>query len=72
MAYDVLLKTLPQPKIASVREVIASYPAVGRLYGKVASGLGPAMANATVAVALWHGTTWNTKRRMWMRRRAFI
>jgi DNA-binding transcriptional MerR regulator len=54
MAYEVLLKTLPQQKIASVRETIANYPAVGQLYGKVASGLGPAMAQATVAVALWH------------------
>jgi effector-binding domain-containing protein len=54
MSYEVVLKNLPKQKIASVREVIASYPAVGALYGKVASGLGPAMANVSVPVAVWH------------------
>jgi effector-binding domain-containing protein len=54
MSYDVVLKTLPPQKIASVREVIAAYNAVGPLYGKVAGALGPAMATVGIPVALWH------------------
>jgi effector-binding domain-containing protein len=54
MAYDVVIKSLPKQRIASVRETIANYPAVGALYGKVAEKLGPAMAQATVSVAIWH------------------
>ena len=61
MSYEVVLKSLPKQKIASVRETIAAYPAVGALYGKVASRLGPAMANVVVAVALWHDREFKEK-----------
>jgi effector-binding domain-containing protein len=61
MTYDVVLKTVPKQKIASVRETIANYPAVGPLYGKVASALGPAMANVSVGVALWHDPEYKEK-----------
>jgi effector-binding domain-containing protein len=61
MAYDVILKNLPKQKIASVREVVPAYTAVGSLYGKVASGLGPAMANVTVPVAIWHDREYKEK-----------
>ena len=61
MSYDVVLKSIPKQKIASVREVIAAYPAVGALYGKVASGLGPAMGSAGIAVALWHDPEFKEK-----------
>ncbi len=61
MTYDVVLKTLPKQKIASVRETIPAYNQVGPLYGKVAAGLGPGMANATVAVALWHDPEYKDK-----------
>ncbi len=54
MAYDVIIKSLPKQWIASVREIIPAYPAVGALYAKVAAGLGPAMANSVMSVALWH------------------
>lgn len=54
MVYDVVIKSLPKQWIASVREIITSYPAVGALYGKVAAGLGPAMAHSVMSVALWH------------------
>lgn len=54
MSYDVVLKSLPKQKIASVRETIANYPAVGPLYGKVAGALGAAMTGKVVPVAIWH------------------
>ena len=54
MAYDVVIKSVQMQWIASVRETIASYPAVGPLYGKVAAGLGPAMGQAVLPVAIWH------------------
>ncbi|HSY01264.1 MAG TPA: MerR family transcriptional regulator [Acidobacteriaceae bacterium] len=61
MEYEVILKNLPKQKIASVREVVAAYTAVGSLYGKVANGLGPAMANVTVPVAIWHDHEYKEK-----------
>lgn len=54
MSYDVVMKSLPRQKIASVRAVIGAYNQVGTLYGKVASGLGPGMECAGLPVALWH------------------
>jgi effector-binding domain-containing protein len=61
MSYDVVLKSLPKQKIASVREVIGAYNQVSPLYGKVASGLGPAMASAGLPVALWHDPEFKEK-----------
>ena len=61
MSYDVVLKSLPKQKIASVRETIASYPSVGALYGKVASALGPGMMSVSVPVALWHDCEFREK-----------
>lgn len=54
MAYDVVIKSLPKQWIASVRETIPSYYAVGSLYGKIAAELSPCMGSSIVAVALWH------------------
>ncbi len=54
MAYDVVIKPVQKQWIASVRETIACYPAVGPLYGKVIAGLGPAMEHALLPVAIWH------------------
>jgi effector-binding domain-containing protein len=54
MPYGVIIKSLPKQWIASVREIIPAYPAVGALYQKVAAGLGPATANSVMSVALWH------------------
>lgn len=61
MAYDVVMKTLPKQKIASVRETIGAYNQVGPLYGKVASGLGSAMACVGIPVALWHDPEFREK-----------
>jgi len=60
-SYDVILKTVPKQKMASVRETIANYPAVGALCGKVAGALGPAMAGKVVAVAIWHDPEYKEK-----------
>jgi DNA-binding transcriptional MerR regulator len=54
MSYDVVIKSLPKLKIASVREVVASYPAIGALYPKVAERMGPRMAQVGISVAIWH------------------
>lgn len=61
MAYEVILKSLPKQKIASVREVVPGYAAVGSLCAKVASGLGPAMAHVTLPVAIWHDHEYKEK-----------
>ena len=54
MPQEVILKEVPEQWIASVRETIANYPAVGALYPRVFNALGPAMAQMTMCVALWH------------------
>jgi effector-binding domain-containing protein len=54
MEFEVVLKSLPKQWIASVRDVIPSYPSVGALYGKVIAALGPCMGNTVLPVALWH------------------
>jgi DNA-binding transcriptional MerR regulator len=54
MPQEVILKQLPKQWVASVRETIPNYPSVGQLYPKVFTGLGPAMAQMTMCVALWH------------------
>jgi effector-binding domain-containing protein len=54
MAYDVVLKSVPKQWIASVRETIPAYSAVGSPFGKVSAGLGPSMSACQYGVALWH------------------
>jgi DNA-binding transcriptional MerR regulator/predicted transcriptional regulator YdeE len=54
MSYDVVIKNLSRLKIASVREVVPTYPAIGALYPKVAERMGPKMAQAGISVAIWH------------------
>jgi DNA-binding transcriptional MerR regulator len=54
MPQEVILKQLPKQWVASVRETIPNYPSVGQLYPRVFTGLGPAMAQMTMCVALWH------------------
>jgi DNA-binding transcriptional MerR regulator len=54
MAYDVVIKSVPAQWIASVREIIPAYNAVGSLYGRVSAGLGPSMSACQFGVALWH------------------
>ena len=52
MSNDVILKQVPAQWIASVRQTIPNYPAVGSLYGEVYSAL-PAGA-CGIGVAIWH------------------
>ena len=54
MTYEVVLKSIPNQWIASTREIIPSYPAVGMLYEKVRQALGPAATSINISVALWH------------------
>ena len=54
MSHDVILKEVPRQWIASLRETIAAYPAVGALYPRVFNALGPGMSQMTMCVALWH------------------
>ncbi|HTW49253.1 MAG TPA: MerR family transcriptional regulator [Acidobacteriaceae bacterium] len=54
MSYDVVIKSLPRQKIASLREVVPTYPAIGALYPKVAERMGPRMAQVGISVAIWH------------------
>ena len=54
MPQEVILKELPKQWIASVRETIPNYPAIGQLYPRLFTALGPGMAHMTLCVALWH------------------
>jgi DNA-binding transcriptional MerR regulator/DNA gyrase inhibitor GyrI len=53
MSKEVLLKELPPQWIASVRAIVANYPAIGSLYGELYSNLGPA-AFSGIPGARWH------------------
>lgn len=52
METDVVVKEIGPQWIASIREVIPSYPDVGRLYPEVFAGLGA--HDAGISVAIWH------------------
>jgi effector-binding domain-containing protein len=54
MSHDVIIKSLPKQKIASVREIVPAYPAIGTLYPKLVERMGPKMAQAGISVAIWH------------------
>lgn len=54
MSQEVILKEVPKQWIASARETIANYPAVGKLYPRVFNAMGPNMSQMTICVALWH------------------
>ncbi len=53
MPSDVLIKQVPAQWIASIRQIIPSYPSVGMLYGELFSALGGTCAGG-LPVALWH------------------
>lgn len=53
MIRDVVIKEIAPQWIASVRETIPNYPAVGKLYGELFGTLGPS-AFGGITVALWH------------------
>ena len=54
MSQEVVLKQLPKQWVASVRETIANYPAVGGLYPKVIAGVGPGVVGQAPCFAMWH------------------
>jgi effector-binding domain-containing protein len=54
MSQEVVLKQLPKQWVASVRETIANYPAVGALYPKVIAGVGPGVVGQAPCFAMWH------------------
>lgn len=53
MTKDVVIKEVSPQWIASVRETIPAYPAVGKLYGQLFGTLGSS-AFGGITVALWH------------------
>ncbi len=52
--YDVILKNIPTQWIASARQIIANYQAVGQLYPSVFGHLERHGAPGGLSVALWH------------------
>lgn len=56
MSYDVVIKGLPKQSIASLREIVPAYSAIGMLYSKLAERMGPKMAQTGMSVAVWHDT----------------
>lgn len=54
MPKDVVIKEIPAQWIASIRDVIPSYSAVGMLYGELVSVLGASLYMGNLPVALWH------------------
>lgn len=53
MPNDVLIKQVPEQWMASIRQILPNYPAIGMLYGEIVSALGPNPPIGT-SVALWH------------------
>lgn len=60
MSKDVVIKQVAPQWMASIREIIPSYPAVGKLYGELFGTLGPA-AFTGPCVALWHDHEYKEK-----------
>ena len=60
MSKDVVLKEVAPQWIASIREVVANYPAVGKLYGELMGTLGMAAFTGPCA-ALWHDREYKDK-----------
>jgi effector-binding domain-containing protein len=56
MSQEVVLKQVPPQWVASVRETIANYPAVGALYPRVITGVGPGVVGQAPCFAMWHDT----------------
>jgi DNA-binding transcriptional MerR regulator len=54
MGQDVVLKEVAPQWIASVRDTVANYQSVGRLYGEVYGALGRSGIPGGTPVALWH------------------
>ena len=54
MGQDVVVKEVPPQWIASVRDILPNYPAVGTLYGELYGLLGRKDCVGGLAVALWH------------------
>jgi effector-binding domain-containing protein len=54
MSQEVVLKQLPKQWVASVRETIANYPAVGALYPRVIAGVGPGAVGQAPCFTMWH------------------
>ena len=61
MLQDIIVKQLAPQWIASVRETIPSYPAVGQLYGQVFEALGSHAAGSGPSVAIWHDPEYREK-----------
>ncbi len=51
---DVVVKEIAPQQVASVRETIENYPAVGKLYGELFGMLGPNAAGGGPCFAIWH------------------
>jgi DNA-binding transcriptional MerR regulator len=55
MGNDVVIKEVAPQWVASIRDILPSYPAVGRLYGELFQAIGgPPCGNGGMTVALWH------------------
>jgi DNA-binding transcriptional MerR regulator/predicted transcriptional regulator YdeE len=52
MTNEVVIKQAPAQWIASVRETIANYPSIGKLYPEVVAALPP--GSFTISIAIWH------------------
>lgn len=52
--YDIALKKVEPQLVASVRDVVPTYPDIGRLYGEVFAYLGRAASAETISAAVWH------------------
>ncbi len=60
MSKDVVMKQVAPQWVASIREIIPAYPAVGELYGELIETLGHA-AFTGPCVALWHDREYKEK-----------
>jgi effector-binding domain-containing protein len=52
--YDIALKHVESQLVASVRDVVPTYPDTGRLYGEIFGHLGRTGAGDLICAAVWH------------------
>jgi effector-binding domain-containing protein len=52
--YEIALKKVEPQLVASVREVVPTYPDIGRLYGEIDAHLGRAASADIISAAIWH------------------
>lgn len=52
--YEIALKKVEPQRVAAVRDVVPTYPDIGRLYGEIFAYIGRAASAGAISAAVWH------------------